>query len=189
MAWCSAFILVLLAFFGASPAKADSVPPELAAGAATLESASSYHVAIRTSGVDPAKGLILADFEQPDRLYAHFGTMYDIIRIGPNVWMKEPSQPWKQLSDHGAGAIAAIAPIPFPATARSGPPTLGRDAVGPAHVYVVASEGTDPPLQWYVRIADGQIHRIVGPGKLKNSVLIIDIENYGEKVTIEPPAP
>jgi hypothetical protein len=122
--------------------------------------------------------------ERPDREATHLGGN-DIIRVGQTVWSKPPNGPWQVIGNNGPGKLAAFMQMGLPPNpVVAGPPTLGNDGTGPAHVYVVSGSGPDPALRWFVRIADGRIHHVESTTPTD---MTVDIDRYGEPLDIEPP--
>src|ERR1700761_8204315 len=170
------FEIVLAAAVGAGTSPV--VPAELLAAAQKLAQTKTYRVTM------PApNGTMTSDVERPGSVRTHveMAQPYDVIRIDSNVWMHQPNQPWTRLSSAAAAPFGAMLNIGLPPDARVTGPTLGNDGTGPAHVYTVVGSGPDPALQWYIRVSDERLHRLVGPGKGGTS-MIMDIDDYGEAV-------
>jgi hypothetical protein len=50
------------------------------------------------------------------------------------------------------------------------------DGTGPAHLYHIIYPGGSPQIRWYVRVADGRVHKILRPGR--SAVLTLAIDQY-----------
>jgi hypothetical protein len=48
------------------------------------------------------------------------------------------------------------------------------DGTGPAHLYHIIYPGGSPQIRWYVRVADGRVHKIRRPGRGATLTLAID---------------
>ena len=164
-------------------ASAQPVPAEVLIANHYIESATSYRMTT-TIGT----GSTSVDFIRPDRDLVDMHPQ-KIIRIGNTVWAQvPPALAWRLIGNAGPGKFATIADIGLPANPVVRREADASDGGSPAHVYAVQYSGLPYPLHWYVRIADGHLHKIVGPSQTPGVDQIIVVDHYDDVAPINPPS-
>jgi hypothetical protein len=159
--------------------RADAIPDELATAARAISSAASWR-SVSTKG----KGTVIVEYVKPDRTRLTIDGQ-ETIRIGPNVWGKTANG-WQQLSAYGPGKIAQLTNISLPPNAVARRLVDESDGTELAHVYLIDGYDGDLKLRWFVRISDGRVHKITGPGG-NGLTMTMTIDDYNARFTIEPP--
>ena len=162
-------------------AHADTVPADLAAANQSLVHATSYRATVSGN-----KGTTVAEVIRPDRNRITL-TGEVIVRVGNTVWDQLKGGAWKVVSTKGPGDIVVFSKIALPAGALVKRVGDAPDGSGPAHVYEVRDPSAgEPMLVWYVRLSDGLVHQIIGPGA-GNTKMTLTLDEYNAVPPIEPP--
>ena len=174
-------IVATLAIYLAMPALPvlAAWPAEVVAANHALDTATSFRI-IRVDGTIETT----VDVQRPDRERIELRGQV-VVRVGDNVWMRTLGGPWKTLSTTGAGRIATLSEVDLPPNAVVIREADDTDGVSAAHLYHVIYPGGTPQLRWYIRVSDGLVHKIRGPGRA--GPLTITIDRYNSVPAINAP--
>jgi hypothetical protein len=163
-------------------ALAQTLPAELIKANSLVETAVSFRL-IEVMG---AKS-IQVSFIRPDREFVDLQPQ-KIIRVGNNVWAQVPPVgAWKLVGNAGPGKLANFVNIGLPVSPVVRREADASDGTSAAHVYAVDYPGIHTTLHWYIRIADGKLHKIVGPSDRPGVEQVIKIDRYDAVEPINPP--
>ena len=165
----------------ALPVAADWWPADVAKANHALETAKSYRI-ITTEG----PSVTTVEVQRPDRERVSMNGQV-IVRVGERVWLRNPGEPWRDVSNMGAGRLAALGDLALPPNAAAMREADASDGVAPAHLYHIIYPSGTPQLRWYVRVSDGRLHAIRRAGK--NYPVTATIDRYDSVPPIKAPLP
>lgn len=169
----------LVLFATALPAGADWWPADIVKANHALETAKSYRI-ITTEG----PSVTTIEVQRPDRERVSMNGQI-IVRVGERVWLHDPGEPWREVSNMGAGRLAALGDLALPPNAAAMREADASDGVGMAHLYHIIYPSGTPQLRWYVRVSDGRLHAIRRAGK--SYPVTATIDRYNRVPSIKAP--